>query len=95
MADQGEVSIALPAAAVEKLRELARRAACTPAELLAEALSRYADVDQLTGAIASGQDRSEALDDFLMEQVNREVHAYRAERRASSGKSKPGERRAS
>jgi hypothetical protein len=33
-------------------------------------------------AIASGWDRSDALDDFVMENVNRIIHEYRAEKRA-------------
>jgi hypothetical protein len=33
-------------------------------------------------AITSGQDRSDALDDFIMENSVRIIHEYRAEKRA-------------
>jgi metal-responsive CopG/Arc/MetJ family transcriptional regulator len=95
MANRSDISISVPAALADKMRALADERKCTPAELLGEALNRYEEVDRLNLAIESGQDRSEALDDFLMEQVNRMIHEYRAERRASAIKSKPGERRAS
>lgn len=40
-------------------------------ELIREALCRFEEHGQLTNAIMSGQDRLDALDDFLTENVNR------------------------
>lgn len=40
-------------------------------------------MDQSTNAISSGQDRLDALEDFLMENVNRIIHEYRAEKHAA------------
>jgi hypothetical protein len=79
----------LPEDLVNTIAETAAKENCTPAELIREALGRYEEHGQLTSAIASGQNRLDALDDFLMENVNRIIHEYRAEKRAPAGAQKP------
>lgn len=94
MANAKEVSITLPAELVERARALAQGQSCSVTQLIDEALHRYEDVDRLNAAIQSGEDRLDALDDFLMDYVVRMVHEARAERRAEGNK-KEGELKAS
>ena len=77
-----ETSIVLPAEVLDRARTLAIEQNCTLGELMREALNRYEEHGHLMSAIASGQDRSDALDDFIMKNVDRVIHEYRAEKRA-------------
>ena len=76
-----EISLALPVEVAEGVLALAKEQNCTVGELIREALGRYVEHGQLVAAIMSGQDRSDALEDFLMENVNRIIHESRAEKR--------------
>ena len=96
MANANEASITLPADLVESVLALAKEQRCATSELVREALRRYEAFGRLTDAIAAGEDRSEALDDLLMDYSVRMVHETRAERRTDTRqKAAAGERKAS
>jgi metal-responsive CopG/Arc/MetJ family transcriptional regulator len=82
MANMNEVSITLPAALVESALAVARREKCTMDEVLRRALDGYEAVDRLTSALGAGEERSEALDNFIEEYVDKIIHEHRVERRA-------------
>jgi len=95
MASVNEVSIGLPADVAESAVALAQAQNCTVDELLREALHRYEDADRMMTAISSGGDRSEALEDFLMDYIVRMVHQSRAELAAEARENSIGERKVS
>jgi hypothetical protein len=95
MASVSEVPITLPTDVAESAIALAKAQKCTVDELLREALHRYEDAERLMTAISSGGDRSEALEDFLMDYIDRIVHQSRAEIAAEARENAVGERKAS
>jgi hypothetical protein len=76
-----DVSIIVPADVATRILALAKERECSTGELVREALCRYQEHGQLMAAISSEQDHSDALNDFIMENVDRIIHEARAERR--------------
>jgi hypothetical protein len=82
MASANEVPVTLPAEVAEHASAFARQENCALNELFREVLHRAkAFGNKLTNAIASGEEHSDALEDFLIEHTVRMVHKSRAERK--------------
>jgi hypothetical protein len=95
MANASESSVTLRPEVVERAAVLAAQQDCSVAELIAESVQWYADMDRLIAAIESGGDRSEPQEQVIQDYVNRVIHEYRAERRAETREKRQGELKAS
>ena len=91
----GDTSVKLPAEVAERALLLAREQRCSVGELFGEALRRYEAMERLTSGSASNQERTDALDDLVMDYVNRVIHEDRSERRAEEAAKQSGGRKAS
>ncbi|MCU1324581.1 MAG: hypothetical protein JWM43_4230 [Acidobacteriaceae bacterium] len=89
------LSITLPEPMLELAKERARKENRTMSELVREALRRYDWAQELAEVQAYGQQRAREMGITTEEDVDRLIHEYRNERRASAPKERTVSRKAS